>query len=126
MSDSLMYKDSRPAGAEHNFHFTSRSFAGIELKNCLTRGFPGKVFGSLLPEKEVQGNAAATAGASASRIAIGFCNAGSVQAGKRLGIFRERAVRTDNQNGPQFVGIVGADFLNTRIVRPRGFIGTHD
>src|SRR6266700_2813399 len=116
MSDCLVYKDSRPAGAEHNFHFSSRGFAGIELKNRLTSGFPSKVFGSLFAEKEIKGHAAPATGTSACRIALGFCDTRGVQARKRLGIFRERAVGTDNQNSPQLVGIVGTDFFNARIV----------
>ena len=54
-----------------------------------------------------------------------FRDARYIHARQRLRVFRKRAVGADHENVPQFVGIVRAHFLDSRIVTARRFIGAH-
>src|SRR5439155_18792335 len=54
MADSLVQQHSRPSRAEHNFHVSSRSLTGVQLKNGLPRRFFGKVLRRFFAKEEVQ------------------------------------------------------------------------
>ena len=95
-----MDQDSGPAGTEHDFHFSGGSFAGVELKNRLSRGFFGEVLGSLLAEEEIERDSASATGAATGRIPFGLGNAGDVQAGKRLRVIGKCSIRADHKNAP--------------------------
>ena len=59
------------------------------------------------------------------KLAVRLRDAGNIHARQRLRVFRKRAVGADHQDGPQFVGIAGAYFLDARIVSASGLIGAH-
>src|SRR5437016_13029014 len=55
MADGFMQEHAGPAGTKDNFHFTGRSLEGIQLKNRLSRGFFGEIFGSLVVRRRNPG-----------------------------------------------------------------------
>jgi len=63
-----------------------------------TPGFLSEELGTLVAKEEVQSDASAAAGAATSRIALGLGDARNIHSGKRLGIFGEGSVGTDNKN----------------------------
>ena len=126
VADGFVQQDAGPSGAEDDFHFSGRSFAGVELQNRLARGFLGEEFGILVAEEEVEGDTASAAGSAAGGVAFGLGDAGDVHARQRLRVFGERSVGSDDENVAEFVGVAGADFLNAGIVGAGGFVGAHD
>ena len=64
----------------------------------------------------------AAAGGMLARV---FAMQEDIHARQRLGIFRERAVGSHDQNVAQFVGVAGANFLDARIVGAGRCVGAH-
>jgi len=60
-----------------------------------------------------------------SRTRLRLCDARNIHARQRLRVFRKRAVGADHENVPQFVGIICAHFLDSRIIPARRFIAAH-
>ena len=125
VADGFVQQNARPSRAEDDFHFARGSLAGVELQDRLPSGFLREIFGSLLAEEEVEGHASAAAGAAASGVALGLGDAGNIHAGQRLGIFGKRSIRADHQDVTEFIGIAGANFLDSRIVGASSFVGAH-
>ena len=94
MADRFVQEHAGPAGTKHNFHFTGRGFASVQLQNCLSRRFLGEIFGSLITEEKIQRYPTAAACAAASGIAVCLGDAAHVQARERLGIFSKGSIGT--------------------------------
>ena len=61
MTDGFVQQDSRPARAEHHFHFASRSLASVELQNRLPRRFIGEMLRRFFGQEELERDASAAA-----------------------------------------------------------------
>src|SRR5438034_11525992 len=94
MADRFVQEHAGPAGTKHNFHFTGRGFASVQLQNCLSRRFLGEIFGSLITEEQMQSYPTAAACAAASGIDVGLVDAAHAQARERLGIFSKGPIAT--------------------------------
>src|SRR4030088_991708 len=121
----LVEQNAGPSRTEHDFHVSGRSFARVELQNCLACSLFGKKPVCLVAKKEIERHPAATARAAAARTRVRLRDAGNIRARQRLRVFRKGAVGADYQDSPQFVGIAGAYFLDPRIVSASGAIGAH-
>ena len=80
MADRFVQEHAGPSRTENNFHFSGRSFAGVQLQNRLSRRLFGEIFGSLVAEEEIQGHPTASARAAASGISVCLGDAAHVQA----------------------------------------------
>src|SRR5271169_2369481 len=125
MTYSLVQQHAGPSWTEHDLHIASRSFTRVELQNRLAGSLFGKELGSLVAEKEIERNAAAAARGSTSRTSVRLRDARNIHARQRLRVFRKRAVGSDHQDRPQFVGIAGPNFFDSWIVSPNRPIGPH-
>src|SRR5262249_10350210 len=61
VADSFVQENSRPAGAEHNFHFARGCVLRIKLHDRLPRGFLGETLRRFITREEFEANTAAAA-----------------------------------------------------------------
>src|SRR3984957_1744993 len=111
-----MQENAGPAWAENHFHVACRCGHGVELEDSLTGGFAGKVLWGFVAFKEAQLDPAASTGAAAGVFRSVFGDDVAVQAGKRLGIVGEGAVRGGNKDVAKLVVVTGAHLHDAWIV----------
>src|ERR1019366_8398286 len=126
VADRFVRKDSGPAGTEHHFHVSGRSFAGIELQDGLTGRLFREEFGRLFTEEEIESDAASAARGAAAGTSFGLGDAGDVYARQRLRVFGKSSVGTAHKNVAQFVGVVGTNFFDAGIEGAGGVVCAHE
>src|SRR5207302_4265815 len=103
----------RPSRTQHYFHYSRRSRTRIQLNDRLPLRFLGEMLRCLLRLETFQSNAATAAGTAARGLAfLVAADAHGAHARQRLRVVGETAVRSNDQDLPEFVGVAHTHFAD--------------
>src|SRR5947209_17775041 len=124
VSNGFVEQNPRPSRTEHDFHFSSGRLARIKLDDRLSRRLLGEIFGSSLRLEVLDAHTATTPGIAPRGIRTIFGDTEHAHARQGLRVGCDNAVRTDNQNSAQLIGIAGTNLHNARVIAPSVAVST--